>query len=355
MKRKRNANLPEQAAPAEAVDMVLRPAPSKDVVEDKEPKATTQSSIHDKTSKTRLASTMAPRLEVDSDDDSEESLLPMLSSRADIRNHRMQELFSQHGAQFGPQYRDLSSSRPPTKIRRVEKAIRIRIHWTCHQCDAQFGREQACGQCGHRKCKECPRQPSKQVRALMGSARQRMEQEQGLSSSDEDAVTPASNFSSPAALFSSQPLESDLSMSDETDDNPFEFSFYGRPRNAVRTSYRSSRTQPTTLRMCHECEAPLSPDSGNCLNCNHVRCEKCPEPAAMSSNPATAWIAARRTMGRRSLSADEVPTVNAVRRVYRKPRQRVRYNCEHCETMFGEGDQCRECGHDRCQDCRREP
>lgn len=370
MKRKRNASSPQVATSVETrmdegVDIVMRPAP---VVESEQQQATMLPSIPNAAPNTAISATMDPRVEVDPGNESEEALLPIPTSRADIRNHHIQELFSRHahGSQFGARYMGPTPERP-SKIRRVEKPIRIRIHWTCHECNTKFGREQICVECGHPRCNECPRQPAKQVRALVETTRLRMHEQdrerQALSSEDE-VNSPVSTASSPAILstpiqFSSQPLDLDPNLSEDTSDSPFDFAFYGRPRTtALRASYRSARLQHTTmLNMCHECGAPLSSDSDACPNCSHARCERCPRPAVATttSSPATQWFATRRAIGDRSLSADELPMVKAVRRVYRKPRQRVRYICEHCETMFIEGDNCRECGHERCGDCRREP
>lgn len=44
-----------------------------------------------------------------------------------------------------------------------------------------------------------------------------------------------------------------------------------------------------------------------------------------------------------------------VTRVYRKPRQRVRWTCDRCETGFAGRNNCRTCGHVKCTDCTRYP
>ncbi|SMR58648.1 unnamed protein product [Zymoseptoria tritici ST99CH_1A5] len=379
MKRKRNATSPDLATPMEAprresVDLVLRPATAKAVARGEQTESSAQTSAPTTSSSTPKRTTMDLPITVDPDYESEEALLPMVDSRSDIRDHHIQELFSRHGShgsQFRPHYRDLSPDRP-TKIRRVEKPIRIRIHWTCHQCDRNFGREQTCVQCGHQRCKECPRQPPKQVRAMLDSARCSMERDErerlGLTSDEEEAVAvrPSSTASSPAILTSPIPFTSaplDIDSSTDEQESTLDLSFYTRPRSALRTSIRSTRQPPTVIhQMCHECEAPLLSTTTSCPHCNHTRCENCPAPASPNTAAAaTQWIAARRALTSRSLSADNAlaatspPMLKAVRRVYRKPRQRVRYNCEHCGTMFIAGDPCRECGHERCGDCLREP
>ncbi|KAI6864688.1 hypothetical protein KC338_g5342 [Hortaea werneckii] len=52
---------------------------------------------------------------------------------------------------------------------------------------------------------------------------------------------------------------------------------------------------------------------------------------------------------------NEPQMVKTVQRVYKKPRQRVRYTCNRCQTIFVDAERCRSCGHDRCSDCNRDP
>lgn len=45
----------------------------------------------------------------------------------------------------------------------------------------------------------------------------------------------------------------------------------------------------------------------------------------------------------------------AVQRVYRKPRQRIRYMCHECDIPLLQATTCSKCGHQRCGQCRRRP
>ncbi|GAB1727240.1 hypothetical protein NU195Hw_g308t1 [Hortaea werneckii] len=56
-----------------------------------------------------------------------------------------------------------------------------------------------------------------------------------------------------------------------------------------------------------------------------------------------------------SILGNEPQMVKTVQRVYKKPRQRVRYTCDRCQTIFVDAERCRSCGHDRCSDCNRDP
>jgi len=44
-----------------------------------------------------------------------------------------------------------------------------------------------------------------------------------------------------------------------------------------------------------------------------------------------------------------------VQRVYRKPRQKVRYTCDQCQGTFLNRHHCHVCGHERCKGCARNP
>ncbi|RMY66978.1 hypothetical protein D0864_11692 [Hortaea werneckii] len=55
------------------------------------------------------------------------------------------------------------------------------------------------------------------------------------------------------------------------------------------------------------------------------------------------------------IMGNEPQMVKTVQRVYKKPRQRVRYTCDRCQTIFVDAERCRSCGHDRCSDCNRDP
>ena len=45
-----------------------------------------------------------------------------------------------------------------------------------------------------------------------------------------------------------------------------------------------------------------------------------------------------------------------VRRELRPIRTRVRWTCHSCTTIFKDLEKtCRSCGHERCDDCTREP
>ncbi len=64
-------------------------------------------------------------------DDLDESLLPMLYSRVGVDHDRTKAMFTRHGFAYEPRRR--SSEEPAPKFRRVERPIRVRLHYRCHQ------------------------------------------------------------------------------------------------------------------------------------------------------------------------------------------------------------------------------
>lgn len=127
-------------------------------------------------------------------------------------------------------------------------------------------------------------------------------------------------------------------------------------------------------RACHRCETTFGPEKV-CVNCQHVRCKKCPrfppaqaegeEPSMskirlhevrakqngmlhltphlkLSGNPASPFAKTSGTGGRDF--------------VQKTVHQRVRRHCHLCGTFFAKGTkQCVSCHHLRCKICPRQP
>lgn len=196
----------------------------------------------------------------------------------------------------------------------------------------------------------------------MDTSRRAMEQEQQAAAVQEEAATVAAMAGTETTLPTA--VDEDLQRYRE------------EPAATVQTAPTteqpdpkdSSRTQapPVTGNLLGQ--APLELDENADNNDNN------PEPdiplREVEFSTYTRPRAAMRTMiksrthihgGRKIFTSqfddqmDHPPMVQAVQRVYRKPRQRVRYTCEHCETLFIDSDRCVECGHERCQSCLREP
>lgn len=294
-----------------------------------------------------------------SSDSIDEPLLPMVTSRDNgFNSDKARVLFEKYGLKYAP--REHSSEEPPNKVRRVERAVRIRVHWTCHECSGHFGRDKTCISCGHRRCEECSRAPAQRVRELLETARQ-MRQHEDIQVAVASRTTPAeplaagetvdkSATETPPETASTATLEKDDHTDEDEDGIPAQYKYVksARPRSGEDLILRP-KTQ-IIRRSCHKCETPFIPaNKTDCDKCAHVRCTLCPRyPAKVAKWP-------RGSPGDEKPSEEEKRMIPAVQRVYKKPRQRVRYSCDHCQTMFADRDRCRSCGHERCKDCTRYP
>ncbi|KAI4170069.1 MAG: hypothetical protein LQ343_005210 [Gyalolechia ehrenbergii] len=82
-----------------------------------------------------------------------------------IQEERARALFAKYGLTLEPGEWTL-----PIKpdAQRVEKKIRMRVHRSCHHCQATFGPEKVCNNCKHTRCKKCPRFPTKRTKESKG-------------------------------------------------------------------------------------------------------------------------------------------------------------------------------------------
>ncbi|KAK5115611.1 hypothetical protein LTR85_009782 [Meristemomyces frigidus] len=270
-------------------------------------------------------------------DDTDEPLLPMLSSRAGISEDKARLLFEKYGVAYQPRRRS-NEQEPPSKVRRVEKAVRIRVHWECHQCQSHFARDRSCLSCGHYRCTECRRTPAKRVREIMESTKQAKEQteqqeqqekqEQQQSGSHQPSATIAapmagetldkSTTATAPDVTANQPLETDDSAAeDDAALEPYQMVMQTRSRNGEDLILRPKAQ--IIRRSCHECDKPFIPASRTeCENCHHTRCTLCPR------YPAKAEKWPMGSPGDEKAPQEDPRMIRAVQRVYKKPRQRVR-------------------------------
>lgn len=275
-------------------------------------------------------------------DSNEEPLTPAFSSRMGISEDKAKALFERYGIKYPSRYPVPSGETSPSKIRRVERPVRIRIHWTCHECHRQFGHDRACVSCGHRRCSDCTRAPPKKVKAILDEAKQsQMAAERSEVDRGQILAAIAPNTVAAAGqprIASDDPLELDA---DETEDVDIsQYTMEQRPRSGIKLVMRTKA--PKMRQVCHECQTPFrSQNRTECEGCGHQRCDACPtrtvRPAGQNEAPF------------------EPTMVATVQRVYRKPRQRVRWQCDKCQTVFVDSHRCRVCDHQRCGDCIRSP
>ncbi|ORY18385.1 hypothetical protein BCR34DRAFT_654416 [Clohesyomyces aquaticus] len=197
----------------------------------------------------------------------------------------------------------------PVNVQRVEKPIRMRVHRSCHHCGTTYGSDKVCAKCDHKRCKKCPRYPKK-------------------------------------------PSAGDEAREVQPTDRP-------RKKKALTVTSKAGGElvyQPVKQRVrrtCHKCQTLfIPPTSTVCESCRHVRCTKCPrEPAKLSKWPNGYPGDAEPDS---ETEVEREPDMS--KRVWRKPRTRVRWECEECHRMFIDSSaQCQGCGHERCDKCVRKP
>lgn len=205
---------------------------------------------------------------------------------------------------------------------RVEKAIRMRIHRSCHKCNTTFGGNKVCPNCQHARCKASPRYPPKKTGP----------KEKGK---EKEVVRP-NDYIEPDDYWN---LKDDFVLTMPSKKPG------GQPLVRKKPTQRIRRN-------CHECQTLFKPNNKTCSNCNHIRCTECPrDPAKKKKYPD-------------GYPGDAFSTNTSLP---------VKYSCSKCSKVFpavphpesqegkdlvasnAEPQKCVRCGHDRCPDCPRAP
>lgn len=150
---------------------------------------------------------------------------------------RAQALFKKHGLDVKPS--DLPLSTIPAS-ERVQKDIRMRVHRSCHKCDTAYGPDKTCQQCGHRRCKNCPRHPLKK-------------------SKDKGKEKLTAKPGPPG-------------YKKRRGDIMYGITIPGR-RGGQDLVHKPARQR--VHRICHRCDTDFAREKV-CASCKHQRCKKCP-------------------------------------------------------------------------------
>lgn len=253
----------------------------------------------------------APAVDLDANKLEDVVPLPSRFDRFGRNSERTRALFEKYGYTVAPS----QSSEPlaEDQRKRVEKSVRIRIHWTCHECQRTFANEKTCNGCGHRRCRECVRSPPKKAARLAVSQEARAAGGVPVGAASVTAAPPVpmelAAATDPVAIADKQEEQAGEAGATLPSDEEVR-NIYTKPQYTVRTRPRTGY---------------------------HYM-----DPAAEAE-----W--------RRNGKPTDVHLVATVQRVYKKPRQRIRYTCEHCRSTFVDRYACRNCGHQRCEDCVRYP
>jgi len=227
-----------------------------------------------------------------------------------LQQERARALFAKYGLTLESHDWIATPASMPA-VERVEKSIRMRVHRSCHHCGTIYGSEKVCLQCEHKRCKKCPRYPKKK--------------------------TPAGNEREKEKDTDEKPRKKRVLMVTTKAGNELA---HQHPKQRIR-------------RTCHKCETLFVPPTATiCEQCRHIRCTKCPrEPAKLQK-----WPAGYPGDLEADSDSEVEKQLEKFRRTWRKPRARVRWECDQCDSTFINGSpSCPGCGHERCDKCTRSP
>ncbi|KAL3495306.1 hypothetical protein BJX62DRAFT_8483 [Aspergillus germanicus] len=233
----------------------------------------------------------------------------VLTNWGAIQEEKARVLFAKYGLTLEPGEWKAVSDVP---VQRVTKSIRMRVRRTCHRCQTTFGPDKVCVNCQHVRCKKCPRHPPtkpKDKKEQAGSALQT------IIAQKREAVQPKQK--EPQLTIPSRTGGQDLI------------------RKPVRQRVR---------RTCHRCNTVFAAHATECSSCKHIRCKICPrDPPKLHKYPD-------------GYPGDAEPPVEPPARTWKRPRQRVRYTCHICSTVYRSGEKnCSSCGQAKGPETIRDP
>ncbi|KAL1973674.1 hypothetical protein VTN31DRAFT_6309 [Thermomyces dupontii] len=232
-----------------------------------------------------------------------------------VQQERARALFAKYGFTLEP-HEWMSPQK--LNIERVEKPIRMRVRRTCHRCQTTFGANKVCAGCQHVRCKKCPRYPP---------ARSKEEKEARAREKERKAKAAQASKSEAHKRKVKEPY-SLLTVPSRTGGQDL---VYKPIRRRVR-------------RTCHRCDSVFQEHVKECATCGHIRCKRCPrDPPNLEKYP-------------NGYPGDADPPPERPQRTFKKPRMRVRYVCDQCETIYQPHEKtCRGCGKEKGPDTKRIP
>ncbi|GIJ99973.1 hypothetical protein Aspvir_003987 [Aspergillus viridinutans] len=225
-----------------------------------------------------------------------------------IQEEKTRALFAKYGLTLEPG--ELKTPSDMT-VQRVAKPIRMRVRRTCHRCETTFGPDKVCVNCQHIRCTKCPRHTSTKPKDQAQNAL--------------EAIRAAQGHGPPRHMSK----ESKLTIPSRTGGQDL-------TRKPIRQRVR---------RTCHRCNTMFpNKDVTECPTCRHIRCKKCPrEPSKPNKYPD-------------GYPGDAEPPSEPPARTWKKPRQRVRYTCHKCSTLYGSRETtCSNCGQEKGPETIRDP
>jgi hypothetical protein len=246
---------------------------------------------------------------------------PGAYARSAIQQERARALFAKYGLTL--EAHEWIPTGTAATVQRVEKPIRMRVHRNCHRCGTTYGADRICVKCEHKRCKKCPRYPPKKPKDKGPVGVSKDPKGKGTGAESKGGEEMPRKKRKPLLTIQSR-AGTDL--------------VYRQKGQRIR-------------RRCHKCDTLFNPPTSTvCESCQHLRCTRCPRDPAKEKK----WPHGYPGDADYASSEDEQIELRP-RKVYRKPRQRVRWTCSECSTMMKDGKVCSNCDHQRCENCIREP
>ena len=166
------------------------------------------------------------------------------------RSQVYEERAKQLGDSFGLEAKPAEWNAARGDVLLVEKPVRIRIHRSCHKCQANFGPGNSCPGCQHRRCDQCARRPPKRTEEKKAS-RQR-----------HDAGSTTQKNQDLAPIIPHYGLEDPIILT-------------RRSRKPAGQDQVHKKHRMRIRRYCHECQSLFKAPSCICEQCGHKRCGDC--------------------------------------------------------------------------------
>ena len=190
-----------------------------------------------------------------------ESSTDMAPSKTDVekRLERIHAVFKKYDFAFEDESREvpiaLTESRPKAPYERIQKNIRMRVKYTCHNCRTVYGHDRICISCQHKRCPDCTRYPPKKK--------------------------------------TKKPKED-------------------REVAVVDTTQQSNQAEQRCT--CHECQTGFEPGAEECPNCHHQICSICLKEAMVTiatEAPPAATTSESKPEQPQQLKPPEPPTASS--------------------------------------------
>ncbi|GAT27528.1 similar to An01g02280 [Aspergillus luchuensis] len=248
-----------------------------------------------------------------------------------IQEEKARALFAKYGLTLEPgEWRSPSD----TTVQRVVRPIRMRVRRTCHRCQTTFGPNKVCVNCQHVRCKSCPHHPSTKTNDHRDDTQAAL---QAIVAQKLHKTVPVQH----------KPKQPPLTLPSRTGG---QIVIHHPIRQRVR-------------RTCHQCSTVFAPDATECSTCQHIRCTMCPRDPCVHPRPI-AFVEGvctnelRPKLGKypHGYPGDVDAPAEPPARTWKKARQRVRYTCHKCSTLYRSGERnCSGCGQEKGPETIRDP